>query len=146
MTGPMCAPPGDDVNPLPDDRVILTTTQGEGAVAAIAAADTKNEGITEPGERRIYSRNPGGDIVSAVYLKGDGSVEITATGSIKLNTNIELKANGEINLNGVIIGVTGSTTFPIAAAVKMGPLAVNMVSHIHTNTAGPTGPPQAGTP
>lgn len=132
LTGPILGPPGDDSTPLPGDRAILVPVQGSGAIVCVGTADTKNQGETAPGEKRIYSRNSAGEIVAAVHMKADGSIGISAA--------------GEIDLNGIKISATGSITFPPTASVTAGTNGVNLATHIHATPSGPSGPPQEVTP
>ncbi len=136
--------PGDDAVPLPGDDVALVEGEGSGEEHAVGYADPSAKKAA-PGERRIYSRTPAGQLAAEFWLKGDGSVEITnllatAGGVLKMN------ADGSMALNGIEISPTGSITVPVGAT--LGNPVLDLLTHIHAVAAapGPTGPPTPAGP
>lgn len=139
--------PGDDSPPLGSDSLTGIEIAGEGHFAAIGYTDPLNEGVALQGEKRIYSRDENGAVVSSVHLKRDGRVEVqnalggfilTKDGglevvatTIKLGNGIgsmELNALGFWTINGVsfppsgdVISATGiSLSFHLTTAVTPG--------------------------
>ena len=88
--------PGDDSHPLPDDTVILVRVPRSGGHAAVGYIDTVNEGVAEPGEKRVYGRNSDGEIVNEVHLKADGSISIGE--SVNGENYIEITPDGDISI------------------------------------------------
>lgn len=70
-------PPGDDSQPLPEDRAGLVERTESGAMFAVGALDTVNEQIALPGEKRFYGRNEAGLPTSQFYMKNDGTIEVS---------------------------------------------------------------------
>jgi hypothetical protein len=107
--------------------------------------DTKNAGVAERGEKRLYSRDASGAPVAAVWLKSDGSILITnssgsflmaASGDVIIN-GVTIKANGDIDAPGLIEAPT------IEAATSLKVLSKELNAHVHPGvTVGPgsTGP------
>lgn len=110
---------GDDSPPLENDQIVLVHIEGSGDYVAIATLDSVGSTV-EPGERRLYSRDELGEVAATIYLKRDGTIEL----------------NG-----GATIDTDGTLIVP---DVKVGPLQVSLLTHIHTTPSGPSGPPQAG--
>ncbi len=86
---------GDDSQPLKTDYVYAGETQETGGFASLGFVDPLNEGITKPGEKRIYSRDSDGVIVASIYLKNDGSIVFAND-----NGMLELTAAGLFEING----------------------------------------------
>lgn len=132
--------PGDDAPPLRGDYVVLIPGPGSGRTLAVAYADPKNAGEADPGERRVYARGATGDVVAVIWLKGDGSIQISnASGEIVLG------AAGTIQLNGVTIDPAGNITVPGGGSVSSPSVVANgkeLDGHTHSVTAAPgtTGP------
>jgi len=89
--------PGDDAQPLPGDVAAVIPTQRTGGFAAVAYNDPDNTGVTAAGEKRIYGRDPDGNVVNHVYLKSDGSIEISNTAG----ASIVLGDDGSVSINGI---------------------------------------------
>lgn len=116
-----CAP-GDDSPPLVTDLAAYIDAGGTGSFSSIGYIDAKNIGEAQPGEKRIYARDTGGDIVNALYLKGDGeisivnekaTVEILPDGTVEVsneNGSFKIFENGDILANKVTIDVDGNIT------------------------------------
>lgn len=113
--------PGDDSHPLPDDSVATMPVQRTGSEVAVGYLDPKSEQKAQPGDKRIYARDPDtGDTVVEIWLKGDGtaltsnangSVTLSPDGSIKGtngNGSFELQAGGNFVVNGVTIDTSGN--------------------------------------
>lgn len=98
------SPAGDDAAPLNDDFVVSTQVIGSNKQIAIGFLDPDNIGVAKQGEKRIYSRDNTNSVVAAVYLKNDGSIELTRNAG----GSIIIRNDGAINLNGVTIDLTGS--------------------------------------
>ncbi len=158
-TGDNYAGIGEDANPLPEDYAVAVDIPGAGGRVIIGYVDIKNAGTAEPGERRAYSRNSGGDIVAEIWLKSDGSITITNDSG-----SIELQASGDANINGVTIDTGGNITTTgditaanISALVKIDAPAIEaltslivnaieVLGHVHISAApgaasGPMQPP-----
>lgn len=136
------APAGDDSHPLPDDYAATIPVQRTGSEVAVGYVDPKNEQKAQPGEKRIYARDPSdGSVVVEVWLKNTGeaatanengsatlrpdggsvittpksTLDAKADGSIKgVNSNgsFELQAGGNFVVNGVTIDISGNITSP----------------------------------
>ncbi len=118
ITAPHFACPGDDSAPLPGDYAALEDSSGTGAEQCTGYADVRNAGVALPGEKRIYARDTGGDVVAVIYLK----------------------RNGDVVINGAVISPAGEVT------AKTGtPTSVTLTGHIHSTPFGPSSPPTAGT-
>jgi hypothetical protein len=132
ITAPHYAAPGVDALPLPGDFVALAEGAGAGAELAVGYADTSVAGLAQPGEIRLYCRNAGGATVSSIWLKGDGTVVITATGNI--------------TINGVTITPAGAITAPgeVTAMAVTPATAVKLSTHLHPTALGPSGSPTPG--
>lgn len=147
---------GDDSRPLPDDYVAIVESNEEGVFDAVGCADPKNESVAAAGEKRIYSRNSEGEIVSEVYLKNSGEIESkNENGSSKLGADgsleyansalsvtagadgsfevkngaggLSLRPDGTVLINGVIISPLGTITTA---------RGVNVDTHIHIDSTG----------
>lgn len=74
---------GDDSHPLPGDSA--ATVDGEQIGSRVATgywdASAQKAGA---GEKRFYSRDSGGAVVAEIYLKADGSIEITGNAAVKV--------------------------------------------------------------
>lgn len=100
------APSGDDSPPLPEDRVVCVDVEGTGNAVAVGVL-CESQGA-EPGERIIYSRDGDGNLVAKIYLKKDGSMEVTGDGDfeitlkgemkIKIDGDASIEAGGDINI------------------------------------------------
>lgn len=128
---------GEDSQPLPGDFAITVETVRTGSSAVVGYIDQKNEGVSEPGEKRIYSRDSSGNVIATLYLKNNGEIEIkndelsmhlfnsgdvliqnenitlamSPAGAFKLDNTLgilELRDDGSIDLNGTIIDPTGA--------------------------------------
>ena len=79
----------------------------------------KNQ-IASPGEKRIFATNEGGDVVVAIYLKRDGTIEIAGNSDntvkfSKLDTAIQkLSADINIELGKIAAGIaTGGGAYAV---------------------------------
>lgn len=89
--------PGDDSQPLPGDYCALSGATGTGRQTAVGYRDAKNSGSAAPGEKRIYARDETGAVVCEVWLKNDGTVNVSSEASGK-----------DVIINGVRIPADGS--------------------------------------
>lgn len=137
ITGDVYQPGGDDSRPLPKDYMLLVSMPGSGRFAAVGFVDAQNPRQTEPGEKRIYSRQASGAVTAEVFLRADGTAQITAPGGI--------------SLNGVTIDANGNLTLPAGATLTAGTVEASSsliaagrehVNHVHAAGAPPgnTGP------
>jgi hypothetical protein len=135
------APPGVDALPLPGDAAAIGDGAGTGRAQSTGYNDPKNAGRALPGEHRIFARDPDGNVVAEVWVKGSAHIVIeNAEGTI------ELRADGTIDLNGVTIDPQGNITAPGEVTAKGGtPAPVNLSTHTHGSGTGPTTPPTPGT-
>ncbi len=105
--------PGDDSQPLPGDYVATVSNQRTGGQSAVGYVDQLSRKSANPGEKRIYGRNAEGAEVNQVWLRRDGSIQISnAAGSLTM------AADGSLNLNGVTIGSTGVVSVPDSLLLK----------------------------
>src|SRR5690606_13438789 len=89
--------PGSDSPPLPGDFCALTPGPQSGELQAVGFDDLATK-KSAGGEKRIYGRSPSGTAVNEVWLKGDGSIEITSL--IPGGAKIFLKTNGAVEIDG----------------------------------------------
>lgn len=138
ITAQHFAPAGDDAHPLPDDYAATVPVQRTGSEVAVGYIDPKNEQKAQPGDKRIYARDPeDGRTVVEIWLKStgeattanengsavlspDGGSTLTTPeatfhasedGSIKGNNSagsFELQAGGNFVVNGVTIDTSGN--------------------------------------
>lgn len=98
-------PAGEDAPPLDEERVLISRVEGTGHFVSIGSL-VVSQGA-EPGDKMIYARDPdNGDIVSKIWLKNDGSVEIIAGGDISLtladDSTVSVSGNATISADGKI--------------------------------------------
>lgn len=140
--------PGDDSPPCVGDMVTLGESEGAGSMAVTGANDARNAGKAEGGERRFYARDPDGVPVSEVWLKGDGTLEMTG---IKCGWKIIGKSDGTVEINGATIDTSGNLKTPgeVSASGEVTAMAagpgVKLSTHQHPTGVGPSGPPTPGT-
>lgn len=92
--------PGEDSHPLPGDYCALSPSTGTGRQAAIGYIDLKNKPQAAPGEKRVYARDSEGVIVCEMWMRNDGSIEISSQAS-----------GADVIINGVRIPADGSDIF-----------------------------------
>lgn len=97
-------PTGDDARPLRDDYLVVVPMPGGKRSVAVGFLDPLNEGVTGPGEKRIYARNEEGAPMCQVWLKATGEVLISND-----NGSVTLRPDG-----GTITESPGAT-FDVAA-------------------------------
>lgn len=130
-TVPHFSDPGEDSPPLPGDSVALDESSGSsGAEHATGYADTKNAGIAQPGEKRLYARDENGNVVSTFYLKRDGSIELTAERFVFKG---DVRIEGKLDTTGEVTAKAGTVA------------AVKLTTHEHLSPVGPTQGPTPGT-
>jgi hypothetical protein len=121
---------------LVDDLILLVPSVRTGTHAVSGYLDPKLTSTTQEGDKRIYSRDSGGDSISQVWLKNTGEVVISNN-----NGTFTLEAGGDIVLNGVRItpsgNITGAATLEVAGK--------EIKDHDHdivsgSSAPGPTGP------
>ncbi len=142
---------GDDSHPLTGDYVAAVSIPRSGGCVAVGYVDPSNAAVTQPGGKRIYSRNENAAPQGQVWLKNNGenlvansvvSLKQTPDGA-QIVTNgagtYELEAGGDIVINGVRISpggvITQVTSFKDAAGREY-------VNHLHNagTPPGTTGP------
>lgn len=132
------APSGDDSPPLAGDSVALEDSAGSGLKQATGYYDPNNESKAADGEKRIYARDATGAATAEIWLKGDGSIEITA-----------IKAGAKVTIHGVEIDQSGNLSAPglVTGGAAVPAAQVGLTTHTHPVTAAPgtTGPPIPGT-
>lgn len=153
ITVPHFSTPGDDSVPLTTDTVVTTEVQGTGNEAAVGYIDPLNTPKSGPGEKRIYSRDASGAEVAEVWLKDDGTIEISNQGgSVKINPDgsIEIIAPTTVDIVAPTINLTGSVivtgTLAATSIATTGDVVAggkSLITHIHTagTPPGNTGPP-----
>lgn len=139
------AAPGDDAPPLAGDHAALVEAPGSGNENAVGYFSPSLEGKAAPGEKRIFGRSPSGEVVSELWLKGDGSVVIENL----LGGKIEMAADGSVTINGVTIDLLGniSTLGTVDAldvsVIASTPPGVSLGTHVH-NVPSPVSAPTEG--
>lgn len=93
---------GDDTCPIDGDEVAIIEVSKSYRIV-IACNDPIAPTVDE-GERKIYSRDSNGDIISFLYLKNDGSIELTSLDAVSIKVSnsegfFELKTDGQFNAN-----------------------------------------------
>lgn len=101
-TAPQFSDAGDDSTPLDTDYAIAVPIPEEGGMVVVGFIDPKNAGITDPGEKRIYSRDGSGVIVCEFYMKGDRSCVLDNG-----QGRFELESGGDFVINGIRITKAG---------------------------------------
>lgn len=111
------APWGDDSAPILNSDLVHSSTGADETV--ILGVINKNQ-IASPGEKRIFATNEGGDVVVAIYLKRDGTIEIAGNSDntvkfSKLDTAIQkLSADINIELGKIAAGIaTGGGAYAV---------------------------------
>ena len=119
---------GSDSPPATGDVVLVLEHTRSGELVAIGANDGA---VTQSaqGERRWYARDASGVVMATLWLRGDGSIEMSnAAGSIKLG------ADGTVAINGATIDALGNL-----AATSVAGTSADLDAHTHT------APPGGGT-
>jgi hypothetical protein len=131
-------PAGFDAKPLPGDAAAHREGDG-GRPQALGFSDPKNASKAAPGEVRVYARSPDGTPVSEIWMKGDGSVEIT----LFQNKPTTLKSPGPVVVDSpdVTLGGTGGRKVACIGDICSGSLAA-----ICAAPASPLAPAPPGTP
>lgn len=129
---------GDDSTPLVDDYAIMLPIRGGGRFALCGYIDPDNARETQPGEKKLYSRDESKNIRAVVWLKNDGRIQINnGSGAI------ELESNGNCLINGVEIDFAGNiTTTGSISAPSIKADNKELAGHIHLagDPPGDTGP------
>lgn len=111
--------PGDDSFPLPGDFVAIIGQAGTGRDSAVGYVDPKNLQKAASGDKRIYARSANGDEIVQLWLKNDGTAELSnSAGSMTLQpdgTQILQNANGSFTLNadGSHVGVNDAGKYEL---------------------------------
>lgn len=87
-----CSPPGVEVIPLKDDRVLLSQIDGSGKWLGHSVL-TVPKGA-EPGDVWIYSRDSDGEVVSFIKLLADGKIEV----EVADESNVTLKGKASLTI------------------------------------------------
>jgi len=83
VTAETFAPSGDDSPPLPDDRIVLVQTDGTNNFVAVGVLSVSQG--AKPGEKILYSRNNDGEVMAALKLLNDGSIQMQTFGDAGIN-------------------------------------------------------------
>jgi len=119
--------PGTDAPPLPGDYVALTDGPGTGERQAVGSDDGTQKKAAG-GENRIYGRDANGALVSEVWLKGDGSIEIT---SLKSGAKVTITTGGVIEIN----GASDFVALAQLVLAQLNDIRTKHDSHTHITTA-----------
>lgn len=115
-------PAGDESAPKIDDRIpVLRIGNFRLAIGGLDSVTP----ITEQGEKRFYSRDADGNIISSFYMKKDGSIEINNDPGKTLTMNF------------------GATSIEFSATgmkIIIGGVTYDALTHIHSTGVGPSGP------
>jgi len=120
-------PAGDDAPPLITDKAFVSETKGADAFASLGFYDTKNSGVAEKGEKRIFSRGSDGLKIAEIYLKKDGSINISGGSG-----TIHIKTSGEIELS------NGSGNIKLTPGGKLEINGADFLSHTHSGVTSGT--------
>jgi hypothetical protein len=94
LTADIYAPSGDDSPPLPDDVVFFSKDSTTGGLVYLGTLDQSNPTEAAAGEKRLYARTPSGAVAVALWLKGNGTIEIAGAADFAvrfaaLNTQLQ---------------------------------------------------------
>lgn len=132
-TAPHFSASGDDAPALPSDAAAMVRIDevGAGRTMIVGYIDPKNAQTAQPGDRRVYARDPEtGDQVAELWLKSTGEITLSnALGAIVLGSD------GFVNINGVTFSPAGAVAVPSSLTLDGKQLA----GHSH-----PQGPDSAG--
>jgi len=123
----------EDSKPLPGDFCLLDSLMKIGRKVILGFFDPKNESSISDGEKKIYSRNSSGGIVAFIYLKSNGSIDISLNGNV-----FQFDVEGNLFCPGNLI-VSGEIT--ASDAVLNG---IRFTTHRHSGVdtgSGDSGPP-----
>lgn len=98
---------GPDAPPLPGDLAVIVPLGESGRSVGAVAYDDESSRAAAPGEYRIYARNPAKEVTAVVYLRADGSVEITQPLGVGA---ITIDPMGAITLAGVSVSLNSGPT------------------------------------
>lgn len=146
--------PGGDSHPLAGDYVATVPHLGAGGVSAVGYLDPINTPKALPGEKIIYSRDTDGVLIAQLWLKNDGTAQLSnANGSFELfpdgsikgsngNGSFELKNDGDFVVNTVTIDPAGNVTATSFVAPNMIVGGRELDLHVHPagDPPGNTGP------
>lgn len=76
ITAEQFQPAGEDSPPLPSDFGFAAPGPQTGRFAVLGYVDAVNAPQAVPGEKRTYARNEGGEAVTQIWQKADGTVVI----------------------------------------------------------------------
>lgn len=83
VTAETFAPSGDDSPPLPEDRIVLVQTDGTNNFVAVGVLSVSQG--AKPGEKILYSRDENGEVMAAIKLLNDGSIQMQTFGDAGIN-------------------------------------------------------------
>ena len=83
VTAETFAPSGDDSPPLPEDRIVLVQTDGTNNFVAVGVLSVSQG--AKPGEKILYSRDENGEVMAAIKLLNDGSIQVQTFGDAGIN-------------------------------------------------------------
>jgi len=107
--------PGDDSRPLPSDSTAYIENNNIGGKSAVGFLDTENPPVSGDGERRLYSRDAGSNIVAIIFLKKDGTIQLNSGSDFAVRFSAletaynELQAKFNAHVHGGVEPGTGST-------------------------------------
>lgn len=109
VTAETFGPSGDDSPPLPEDRVVLVNVDGTGNFVS-AGVLSVSQGA-KPGERILYSRNSGGEVMAALKLLNDGKIEMLSPEDFSVSAkNLSVSVESSISMESESIKTSGKTT------------------------------------
>ena len=116
VTAETFAPSGEDSPPLPDDRIVLVQTDGTNNFVAVGVLSVSQG--AKPGEKILYSRNDDGEVMAAIKLLNDGSIQMQTFGDAGINLTdkagnvIETSSDGItlVDKNGGKVTMAGKIT------------------------------------
>lgn len=130
-------PNGDDSHPLPQDFAVTVAVAGTGQHVVVGYYDPLEQDKTQPGDKRIYSRDSGGASIADVWLKSDGSVTINnGSGTIVLQPGGQVVINETctVDTDGTVTAPKGVFTDSLIAGGK------EIINHNHRILSGSSAP------
>ena len=137
---------GDDSAPLIGDYAAVVSVSHAGGGVVVGYCDPDIAQIAAPGEKRIYSRDPGtGEITAEIWLQADGTIaalngegaatvhpdghisiannsvaiDLSADGEVSIGNNsgsVVLNSDGSVSINGATIDASGNISAPTLTA------------------------------
>jgi len=126
--------PGDDSRPMPGDSVVYVENNNIGGKSAVGFLDTENPPVSGDGERRLYSRDAGSNIVAIIFLKKDGTIQLNSGSDFAVRFTAletafnELQTKFNTHVHGGV--TTGSGSTGTTATPSIGDISLSKIDDI----------------